>query len=69
MATNADYTVYAGGKDGSIPQIARRTKRKVTEDEVLDTIEKLVDFHDQKTKTKQRIYKLLDDPEFPFQAV
>jgi len=69
MATRAGYTVYAGGKGCPIPQIARKIKRKVTEDEMLNTIEKLVDFHDQKTKIKQRMYKLLDDPKFLFQAV
>jgi len=69
MATRAGYTVYAGGKGGPLPQIARRIKLKATEDEVLDTIETLVDFHDLKTKTKQRMYKLLADPEFPFPAV
>ncbi len=69
MATRAGYTVYAGGKGGPFPQIARRIRLKATEDEVLDIIAALVDFHDRKTKTKQRIYKLLADPEFPFPAV
>lgn len=69
MATRAGFTVYVGGKGGPIPQIARRIKVKATEEEVLDIIETLVDFHDRKTKTKQRMYKLLNDPEFPFPAV
>jgi len=69
MATRAGYTVYAGGKGGPIPQIARRIKQKATEDEILDTIETLVDFHDKNTKTKQRMYKLLNNPDFPFAAV
>ena len=69
MATRAGYTVFAGGKGGLIPRVARRIKLKVTEDEVLDTIQTLVDFHDRKTKTKQRMYQLLDNPEFPFPAV
>jgi len=69
MATRRGYTVCAGGKGGMVPRIARRIKRRATEAEVLDTIATLVDFHDRKTKTKQRIYKLLDDPEFPFPAV
>ena len=68
MATRAGYSVYAGGKGGPKPQIARRIKHKLTEDEVLETIETLIEFHDRKTKTKQRMYKLLSDPEFPFPA-
>ena len=69
MATRAGYTVYVGGKGGPIPQIVRRIKQKATEDEVLDIIETLVDFHDKNTKTKQRMYKLLNNPDFPFPAV
>lgn len=68
-ATRRGYTICAGGKGGLVPRVARRIKRRATETEVLDTIATLVDFHDRKTKTKQQIYQLLDDPEFPFPAV
>ena len=68
-ATRVGYNVYVGGKGGPIPQLAMRIKVKATEEEVLDIIETLVDFHDLKTKTKQRMYKLLKDPDFPFSAV
>ncbi len=68
-AENEGYIVYAGGKGGPMPQNARRIKINATENEVLDIVEKLVDFHDLKTKTKQRMYKLLTDPEFPFPEV
>ncbi len=69
VATRRGYHMYSGGKGGLVPRVARRIKRNVTEGEALDTIATLVDFHDRKTKTKQRIYHLLDDPEFPFPAV
>ena len=69
MATRRGFTVFAGGKGGLIPRAGRRIKVKITEDEVLETIAVLVDFHDKKTKTKQRIFQLLDDPEFPFAEV
>ena len=69
MATRRGYTISAGGKGGLVPRVARRIKKRATETEVLDTIATLVDFHDRKTKTKQRISQLLDDPEFPFPAV
>lgn len=68
-ATRRGFTVNAGGKGGLVPRVSRRIKRNITEDEVLDTIATLVDFHDQKTKTKKRIFQLLDDPDFPFPAV
>ncbi len=69
MATRAGYTVFAGGKGGLIPRVARRIKVKATEKEVLATLETLVDFHDRKTKTKQRMYQLLKHPDFPFPEV
>jgi sulfite reductase beta subunit-like hemoprotein len=69
MATRVGYTVFAGGKGGQIPRAGRRIKVKASENEVLAIIETLVDLHDRKTKTKQRMYQLLGDPEFPFPAV
>ncbi len=69
MATRVGYTVFAGGKGGQVPRDGRRIKVRATLDEVLDIIETLVDLHHRKTKTKQRMYQLLDSPEFPFPAV
>jgi len=70
IAADSDgYTVYAGGKGGPKPRTAKKIKIDATEDEVLDIVEELINFHDKKTKTKQRMYKLMDDPEFPFSAV
>jgi len=69
LANRAGYVVYAGGKGGPFPQIARRIKQKATEEEVLEILDTLVEFHDRKTKTKQRMFKLLKDPEFPYPEV
>ncbi len=69
MATRSGYSVYAGGKGGSVPRVGRRIKVRITEEEVLDTIAVLVDFHDKKTKVKQRIFQMLADPEFPYAEV
>ena len=68
-ASKNGYTVYVGGKGGPNPQVGTRIKVKATEEEVLETIQELVDFHDLKTKSKQRMAKLLNDPDFPFTAV
>lgn len=69
MATRDGYEVFAGGKGGPFPQVGRRIARKVAEARVLEIIAELVDFHDKKTEKKQRMYKLLSDPEFPFPEV
>jgi dissimilatory sulfite reductase (desulfoviridin) alpha/beta subunit len=69
MATRDGYEVFAGGKGGPFPQAGRRIARKANEARVLEIIAQLVDFHDRKTEKKQRMYKLLSDPEFPFPEV
>lgn len=66
IATRDGFEVYAGGKGGSFPKIGRRIVRNASEEKVLEVIETLVEFHDRKTEKKQRMYKLLTDPEFPF---
>jgi sulfite reductase beta subunit-like hemoprotein len=69
VATRNGYDVFAGGKGGPAPKIGRRIKKDVTEEEMLAVIATLIDFHDRKTGTKQRMAKLLQDPDFPFAAV
>lgn len=69
IATREGYEVFAGGKGGSFPQIGRRIGQKMSEETVLEYIETLVEFHDRNTEKKQRFYKLLSNPEFPFVEV
>ncbi|PIE61483.1 MAG: nitrite reductase [Desulfobacterales bacterium] len=68
-ATGSGLNVYAGGKDGVAPRAGIRIKKGITETEVIEVIETLVDFHQQKTNKKQRLYRLLNDPAFPYQKV
>lgn len=69
VAVRHGYDVYAGGKGGVAPKIGRRILKEVTEEEVLAAIETLIDFHDRRTTSKQRMSKLIDDPGFPFAEV
>ncbi len=69
IATRDGYELFAGGKGGPFPKVGMRIERKATEDRAIEIVETLVDFHDGKTEKEQRMYKLLSDPEFPFQAV
>jgi dissimilatory sulfite reductase (desulfoviridin) alpha/beta subunit len=69
MATRDGYEVFAGGKGGPFPKVARRIEKNADTQRVLDIISELVEFHDKKTEKKQRMYKLLNDPEFPFAEV
>lgn len=69
VAGRNGYDVFAGGKGGPAPKVGRRIRKEVGEEEVLQTVETLIAFHDRKTGTKQRMIKLLDEPDFPFPAV
>lgn len=69
VAGRNGYDIFAGGKGGPAPKIGRRIKRDVDEMEVLRTVETLINFHDSRTASKQRMIKLLDDPDFPFPEI
>ena len=69
IATREGYDVYVGGKGGPSPRTGIRIKKQVAEQELLHTLGELMDFHDRKTGKKQRMYKLLDDPDFPFPEI
>ena len=66
VTTRNGFDLYVGGKGGPYPKVGRRVLRDASEEEILDAIGRLVDFHDAKTAKKQRLIKLIDDPEFPF---
>lgn len=66
VATKKGLDLYVGGKAGPYPKVGSRVLRNAGEAEIIDAIETLVEFHDKKTGKKQRMAKLLDDPEFPF---
>ncbi len=66
MATRNGYDMYVGGKMGPKPKIGRRIVRGADEAKVLAVVEALVNFHDAKTEQKNRLSKLIDDPEFPY---
>ncbi len=66
VGTPAGLNVHVGGKLGTIPQVGRRILKGVDEERVLDVIGELVFFHYRHTRTKQRMFKLLNDPDFPY---
>lgn len=69
VATAEGFDVYVGGKGGGRPVIGIRIATGISEKNVIEIIETLVDFHDRKTEKKQRLCTLLDDPEFPYTEV
>ncbi len=69
IAHRKGYDFFVGGKGGPFPKIGRCIAKSCNEVEMLDMLSVLVDFHDLKTEKKQRMFKLLDDPEFPYSEV
>lgn len=69
MATREGLAIFVGGKGGSSPRVGKRIAQMADERRVIEILTELINFHDLKTTTKQRMYALLNDPEFPFQEV
>lgn len=65
IATRGGFDVYAGGKGGPLPKVGKRIARGLTEQEVVDLVGELADYHAGKTENKQRMAKLVDEPDFP----
>lgn len=68
VATRQGLDLYVGGKGGPQPRAGRRVLRQASDEEVLAAIGRIVEFHNLRTAKKQRLVKLIDDPEFPFRA-
>lgn len=69
IATKKGLELFVGGRGGPFPKIGRRVLREATVEEIVDAVGVVADFHALKTVTKQRMFKLLEDPEFPFAEV
>jgi len=66
VATRKGFELYVGGKGGPLPKVGKRVARELSEDEVVEAIGRLADFHAANTPTKLRMFKLLDKEGFPF---
>ena len=70
VAKSKGFDIYVGGKGGTAPQAGTRIVTNCNEEQAFKTIDTLIKFHDSKTESKkQRMAKLLDDPDFPFEKV
>lgn len=68
VATRQGLDLYVGGKGGPQPRTGRRVLRQASDEEALAAIGRIVEFHNSRAAKKQRLVKLIDDPEFPFLA-
>ena len=68
-ATKSGFDLYVGGKGGPSPKKGIRIARGISEEELLEKIGELVEFHDRTTTRKQRMSKMVTDSGFPFSEV
>lgn len=66
MGNKNGYDIYVGGKGGPNPVVGRRIARGVGIDEAIGVVERLLAYHDAKTPKKQRMARLLEEPDFPY---
>ena len=66
VATRSGFDLYVGGKGGPLPKIGKKVAKGLSEDKIIDAVGKLADYHAAQTPSKLRMFKLLDDQEFPF---
>ena len=66
VSTRNGFDLYLGGKGGSRPKTGKRVVKGASEEKVLDIIGEVVDFHNCSAGKKQRFWKHLEDPTFPF---
>ncbi|WP_028580048.1 NAD(P)/FAD-dependent oxidoreductase [Desulfogranum japonicum] len=69
VATRDGFEFFVGGKGGPYPKIGKRIGRNLTDEQVLEIMAKLVEYHDEKTIKKQRFAKLMDLEDFPYPEV
>jgi len=68
VATRKGYDLYVGGKGGGRPQVGRRVLRGADFDTIVEAVGRLVEYHQEKTGKKQRMFKLVDNDDFPYPA-
>jgi len=66
VATKKGFDLYVGGKGGVHPRPGRRVLKEVSEELLLQAVQEVVDFHQARTPKKQRMARLIDDPDFPY---
>lgn len=66
IATKKGLNLYAGGRGGPRPMEGKLILQNSDSKEVIQTIEKIFDYHDANTPKKQRLQNLMSKPDYPF---
>ena len=55
VASDAGYSLFAGGAAGARPRIAGKIKDNLTEEEIIALVEKIIGLYERKGKTPERL--------------
>ncbi len=66
VGTPVGLDIYVGGKLGALPKLGRRIVRRADEDRVIAVIEELVTYHYNQPGKKLRMFKLINNDDFPY---
>ncbi len=66
IATKDGYNFFVGGKGGPHPRVGKKIAEKLNEQQVIEIMKKLVDYHESHTDKKQRMALMVDREDFPF---
>lgn len=69
VATKKGYDLFLGGKGGPKPAIGVCVKKALNEEELLETMSTVIDYHQANTEKKGRIANLMGNDDFPFAAI
>jgi len=69
VATRNGFDLYVGGKGGPLPRTGTRVARGLSEDELVEAVGRIADYHAAHTPKKLRMFKLFDNDDFPYKAV
>lgn len=69
IGTKDGYDLYLGGKGGPKPAIGVCVKKGLDQEQLLEVMSTLVDYHHENTDKKSRIAQLMENDDFPFKAI
>lgn len=69
IATKKGLSLFAGGRGGPRPMEGKMILQNADSKEVIQTMEKIFDYHDTNTPKKQRLQNLMSKPDYPFSEI
>lgn len=69
IGTKDGYDLYLGGKGGPKPVIGACVQKDLSQEELLEALATVVEYHHENTDKKARIATLMENDDFPFKPL